>query len=278
MPKYPLAKYITACDWLILEEPEHLNWLHPFNHYHRKAAWVTGILHTNYIYYLKHHVPVSTWLKTVFNHYSRWLVQWHCDDVIRLGDNLPTFKHGQLLDVNGVHPAFFAIIPPENYQYNAYFMGKLVWEKGWQELIDLLAQSSLRELDVFGNGDDKANIDAYAQRQGIRLRHHGVSHNPASDLRDYKIFINPSRSEVVCTTTAEALAQGRFVIIPNDISNQRFQGYKNCLYYDSLQAFLRQLQFAMENMPQIDPKVHHLSFDAATERLLSFHNSQKLGH
>lgn len=55
----------------------------------------------------------------------------------------------------------------------AYFLGKMVWAKGYKELIDLLAKhkSDLGgfKLDVYGNGEDANEVRYAARRLNLNL-------------------------------------------------------------------------------------------------------------
>jgi hypothetical protein len=54
------------------------------------------------------------------------------------------------------------------------------------------------------------------RRHPIPAQFLGVKdHAVMRDIPQYKIFLNLSTTEVLCTTTAEALAMGKFAIIPN---------------------------------------------------------------
>lgn len=55
----------------------------------------------------------------------------------------------------------------------AYFLGKMVWAKGYRELIDLLAKHNSDldglKLDVFGNGEDALEVQSAARRLNLNL-------------------------------------------------------------------------------------------------------------
>lgn len=272
LPTCSLAGRVRACDWLILEEPEHLNWKHPWNRYDRKAARVTGIVLTDYLYYLRHNMPRYPMIAALLNGYNRWLIRHHCDDTLLLGRSIASWPGARYLFTSGIHPSFFRTVPIEYNSNKMYFMGKLIWEKGFRELIDLLSMAGVRQLDVFGMGKDRLEITSYAESKGVSFHFRGNSDHPAVDLEPYKIFINVSRSEVSCTTSAEALGQGKFVILPDIPSNRDYKKFKNCLMYSAPEKFVRQLHFSCAHQPVQDPKIRELSWEAAIDRLLEYYN------
>jgi len=88
----------------------------------------------------------------------------------------------------------------------------------------------------------------------------------------YKIFFNPSVSEVLCTTTAEALAMGFFVIIPKHPSNEFFYQFTNCLTYETIDECVEHLKWALSNenhpTPLSQDESNVFTWKAATERLI----------
>jgi digalactosyldiacylglycerol synthase len=88
---------------------------------------------------------------------------------------------------------------------------------------------------------------------------------------DYTIFVNPSVTEVLCTTTAEALAMGKFAIIPLHPSNTFFLRFPNCLPYRNKLEFVANLRWAMSHDPEpMTPElIREFTWEAATERLVS---------
>lgn len=86
----------------------------------------------------------------------------------------------------------------------------------------------------------------------------------------YKVLLNPSTTDVVCTTTAEALAMGKIVVCANHPSNEFFMQFQNCRTYDDGEGFVKATLKALadEPAPLADKQRHELSWEAATERFL----------
>jgi len=108
------------------------------------------------------------------------------------------------------------------------------------------------------------------RRHSIPARFLGVKdHAILRDLPGHKIFINLSITEVLCTTTAEAMAMGKFVIIPNHPSNTFFLQFPNCLAYESKNECVQHIKFALVNDPtHLSPEDRHkLTWEGANVRL-----------
>mmetsp|Transcript_11794 Transcript_11794/g.33995 ORF Transcript_11794/g.33995 Transcript_11794/m.33995 type:complete len:1399 (+) Transcript_11794:300-4496(+) len=96
-----------------------------------------------------------------------------------------------------------------------------------------------------------------------------VDHATLRDT-DYTVFVNPSISEVLCTTTFEALAMGKFAIIPVHPSNTFFLKFPNCLSYSNKMEFVANLWWAMTHDPEplTGDLKREFTWEAATDRLI----------
>jgi hypothetical protein len=103
----------------------------------------------------------------------------------------------------------------------------------------------------------------------IPARFLGPRDHAALKFTSYTIFVNPSITEVLCTTSAEALAMGKFVVLPKHPSNEFFYQFPNCLAYEDMQEFVEHIQYALEHdpVPLTEEMAHIFTWDAAMERL-----------
>ncbi|CAI5506075.1 unnamed protein product [Closterium sp. Naga37s-1] len=269
-------------DVAVLEEPEHLTWYYHGRRWTDKFKHVVGIIHTNYLEYVRREKngPLQAFL---LEHVNNWMVRCYCNNVVRLSAATQDFPRASVCNVHGVGVKFLNIgqrVAAEMqdggkpFSQGAYYLGKMVWGKGYRELVDLLAENRGAlgglKVDVFGSGEDSEAVRAEAKAKGLTMKFHAGRDHADSSLHKFKVFINPSLSDVVCTTTAEALAMGKIVVCADHPSNDFFRSFPNCFIYRNQQEFVEKVQQAMASQPQplSDQQRHMLSWEAATERFL----------
>lgn len=289
-----------SADVCILEEPEHLNWYRSPG----SSSWVTkfshvvGVIHTNYKAYVRDHAPVGFLASPLTAGVNSLVVEANCHRVIKLSEVLQSFVPGKEIveNIHGIRDKYIdegrrvclSQTTPEKRQ--AYFIGKLIWGKGFSEMLELQSQfhkctGSYFAIDIFGTGNDEVEIkrafnkerltEGYfkalnSKKQKLPVNFMGKTDHANLAGDHYSIFINPSVTEVLCTTTAEAVAMNKFVIIPSHPSNIFFEQFPNCLIYRSRKEFASSLNYAMTYEPPLlaEELVHVLSWEMATYRCI----------
>ncbi|XP_020102966.1 digalactosyldiacylglycerol synthase 1, chloroplastic-like isoform X2 [Ananas comosus] len=292
IPAGDTSQFISSkeADIAILEEPEHLNWYHHGKRWTDKFDHVVGVVHTNYLEYIKREKNGA--IQAFFvKHINNLVARAYCHKVLRLSAATQDLPKSVICNVHGVNPRFLEVgvrmaAERERGQHafskGAYFLGKMVWAKGYRELIDLLAKhkSDLEgfKLDVFGNGEDSYEVQSAAKKLDLNLNFLRGRDHADDSLHGYKVFINPSVSDVLCTATAEALAMGKFVICADHPSNDFFRDFPNCLTYKTSEDFVARVKEAMASEPQpLTPEErYNLSWEAATQRFMEYSELNKV--
>ena len=266
-PLNNLDRLIDAHDLLILEEPEHLFAPYPWSRIKKNRSHVIGVIMTNYEYYHGQHIP--KFLARWYQHYSRFVMQRVCHRLVAIAPvqkDVCSLPICQVSPLNGVDERFFRSYRSRR-DGGCYFIGKLIAEKGIEEMFRNLAAASVNKIDLFGNGKSEW-IKELGIKYNVRPKINGLSYRPWEDLDEYKIFINCSRSEYLCTTTASALVMGQWVIVPKHPSNQFYSGFSNCLTYSSQAEFVTHYQHAQNHAPADEVRLRELSWEAACSRLV----------
>ncbi|KAI4348883.1 hypothetical protein L6164_009549 [Bauhinia variegata] len=292
IPTGDTSQFIPSgdADIAILEEPEHLNWYHHGKRWTDKFNHVVGIVHTNYIEYIKREKN-GAFQAFLVKHINNWVVRAYCHKVLRLSAATQDLPKSVICNVHGVNPKFLKIgekvaaereLGQQAFTKGAYFLGKMVWAKGYKELIDLLAKRKTDldgfKLDVFGNGEDAREVHSAAKRLDLNLNFQKGRDHADDSLHGYKVFINPSISDVLCTATAEALAMGKFVVCADHPSNEFFRSFPNCLTYKTSEEFVAKVREALANEPHpLTPEQRYqLSWEAATQRFMEYSELDKV--
>ena len=279
----------AEADVCILEEPEHLNWFRaPFatKAWTEKFKHVVGIIHTNYLVYTRSHQGGGglggafgdVFKEPIMYYVNQGMCRAYTHKVIKLSNALQEFAPEKEVtcNVHGVRERYLLegdLSATRGFSEGAYFVGKLSWPKGLDLLFDYMTkvkESSGKcfHVDIFGSGPHEAEIKAAAVKSDLSATFHGpVDH---SMLSQYKVFVNPSLSEVLCTTVIEALAMGKWAVVPRHPSNEFFYQFPNCLMYTTPGEFAANVDWALNNDPRpLSPELRHeLTWEAATERLI----------
>ncbi|CAA0837815.1 Digalactosyldiacylglycerol synthase 1-chloroplastic [Striga hermonthica] len=183
IPAGDTSQFISSkdADIAILEEPEHLNWYHHGKRWTDKFNHVVGVVHTNYLEYIKREKNGALQAFLV-KHINNWVVRAYCHKVLRLSAATQDLPKSVICNVHGVNPKFLKIgeiVASEKergektFSKGAYFLGKMVWAKGYKELIDLLSKHKKDldgfNLDVYGNGEDAQEVQSTAKRLNLNL-------------------------------------------------------------------------------------------------------------
>lgn len=292
IPAGDTSEFIPSkkADIAILEEPEHLNWYHHGKRWTDKFNHVVGVVHTNYLEYIKREKNGAIQAFLV-KHINNMVTRAYCHKVLRLSAATQDLPRSVVCNVHGVNPKFLNVgdekaaqreSGQQVFSKGAYFLGKMVWAKGYKELIDLLSKHKNElqgfKLDVYGNGEDSHEVQSSAQKLRLNLNFMKGRDHADDSLHGYKVFINPSVSDVLCTATAEALAMGKFVICADHPSNDFFRSFPNCLTYRTSEEFVAKVKEALANEPQSLTAVqrYNLSWEAATQRFMEYSELDKV--
>ena len=220
-----------------------------------------------------------------------WMCRAHCHRVVKLSGTIDKVAPEKELveNVHGVRGTFLDVgaevkrrlqnqevfdpVFGKAAEPSIYFIGKMLWSKGLGSLMELLkyAEESAGikvKVDMYGGGPDMEAARQKSEGLDLNMTFHGPIDHAELDY-SHKIFVNPSTSEVLCTTSAEALAMGKFIIVPSHVSNDFFAQFPNCLSYATKEEFVGNLFYAMTHSPEpmSDEYLYALSWRAATRRL-----------
>ncbi|KAK9817001.1 hypothetical protein WJX72_008108 [[Myrmecia] bisecta] len=276
----------AEADIAVLEEPEHLSWFHHGLRWTAKFNHVVGVMHTNYqILGWRVGGPVCGPLVFVLAHImNRWICDIHTHKVIKLSDTVQTLPRQVTQNVHGAARGFLDVGRAKAqaaaegkpcFAKGAYHLGKVVWGKGWEELVALLQLHYARggeplHIDAYGTGEALEAIQARSKEALLHLHFKGHMDHVDPEIHSYRVFVNCSTSDVVATTSMEALAMGKWVVCAQHPCNAFVSTFRNCLIYQTPAEFTVHLRRALNEDPQplSEEELTRLSWEAATQRFL----------
>lgn len=248
----------------LVQEPEHFGWLPVTSPRHRVGAErIVGIVMTNYGYYIRRPGrPDRAAFASMVERTHKRLMRRHADVIVPLSPALDLRGLEDMVEwrqVTGVLRAFAEVPPVPDDTRGVYFLGRLTWDKGLRQVIDAAGRLNL-PIDVHGEGPDEAAIRKAAAGAGAPVRFLGPTASPWEVMQGYRVFFNPSLSEVLCSTTAEALVAGRHVVLPRCPANEPFLDLPNVHVYETPEQMEAALRHAV-TAEVVPPAVARARFD-----------------
>jgi len=304
-PKQDNSQVLVDCpkDVLVLEEPEHLCWYHNGQRWTDLYKHVVGVVHTNYQVYLEELgyaglMSSPTIRDSLFSTFTSMVCSAYCDVTIKLSSAGISLPNEVKYNVHGVRQEFFEIArrssvarkprwlrgKEDTESCQVYFIGKAVKPKGWAQLLNLLSTLPKTEawsnfqLNAFGSGPDAEEISKMVEKMNsdrggqimkmLPGRNHGEK-----EFEQYKVLVNASTTEMLCTVTAEALAMGKRVVLPDHPSNAYFKANfeERCHFFklQDAESFHSALEEALQQEGPVPLPVEaeaRLSWESALER------------
>jgi len=263
----PINKIENICpknSILIFEDPNlYLSNCKNFNKYH--FTLIISILHTNYYHYIYHNYnlindelvskTLSLYLGLERNFlsflngstYSTKNITRSFIDTLKYTTEvsditiaispsvIEPFKKKELTNISiinmiGVPYRFFSYKPLEYNESNIFYIGKPIINKNIHILLKLMSNKTLH---MFGTEPSK-NIKLIIKYYNVNFVYHGYWNQTEAELLNYKIFLNCSISEGICTTNIEMLCLHKFLILPSHISNDIFKDFENVYFYKNI--------------------------------------------
>lgn len=259
-------KVAPKSRFYVVEEPEHMGWIPCITPRSKLATEkVLGIVMTNFGFYIrKPKRPDRALFAMIVEWRHKKLMRKYSDVIAPLSPaiDLQGLNHPVICQqVTGVLDSFKSVPPVTPSCKDVYFMGRLVWDKAVDVVIDCAHKLDL-PIDIYGEGPDQMVMESRAEALNAPVTFKGPSYSPWLDIEPYSVFFNPSLSEVLCTTTAEALVAGRHVVIPDCPANTPFYDLANVHVYQDERGIEDALKTALATVPQ-DPYKARQRFDWA---------------
>ncbi|KAG2720248.1 hypothetical protein I3843_02G021400 [Carya illinoinensis] len=139
-----------------------------------KFRMVIGIIHTQYLEYVKREKngQMQAFLLNVIN---SWVVIIYCH---KLSAATQDYPKSIICNVHGIEQLQNG---KQTFTKGAYYIGKMVWSKGYKELLKLLHDHQMElvglEVDLYGSGEDSDQVQEAAKRLEVFVTVHlGCDH------------------------------------------------------------------------------------------------------